>query len=565
MEKEALVRKVVEAIGAKESKSKIVFNTFIRKLSVYLGNDEAIKLEGIGTFQLKKEPISRLERRHTDHPRIEKMKIFFSPIVDEIPNESNKLFLSFDVDIGSEDSTEFNENIFDLGLDKPLIPLDKTVDEIMDEIDSEEIDSLTDEKLNQLIEDGEKLAGFELFDKLLGEPSADPTADKDKDDEIDTAEQLIDDSDENNNIEADKDFQDEFKQDEIKNEDKEDPFAKLEELLDREESKENKDENDEEEITDGLEESDDSTEMESETWEISPEGNDEGELIFEEEAEYPKSEGDNKDITENIKDDVLEKELDKIEETEIDDDKPRDPFDELEDYLSKDELNEDVKDEEKEEEQVINDDVNEEDKTEVETNKEDIIRKYNDAKFNYSQKHRKTERRPLIWVVAAAAMVVIYLMIVYFPQDEQPTDTGQVIPPSKELGTEAPITSLEAGEKKSDEFNIIEEKEGKTDKPKDVVKQSTVPKQTGLYRDIPQDRRVTNRIYYNGKYYTIQVSSWRTAKIAEREVNRYKNLGFDAFIYQVFIKSKGGTWNRVRIGYFNSKDEAEEFIQLNKL
>ena len=112
---------------------------------------------------------------------------------------------------------------------------------------------------------------------------------------------------------------------------------------------------------------------------------------------------------------------------------------------------------------------------------------------------------------------------------------------------------------------VVKDKEVKTSKPIDVVKKSTIPKQTGLYRDIPQDKRVTDRIYYNGKYYTVQVSSWRTVKIAEREVNRYRNFGFDAFIYQVFIKSKGGTWNRVRIGYFNSKDEAEEFIQSNKL
>ena len=561
MEKEALIRKVVEAIGAKDSKSKIVFNTFIRKLSVYLGNDEAIKLEGIGTFQLKKEPISRLERGHSDHPRIEKMKIFYSPIVDEIPDDSDKLFLSFDVETESEDPTEFNEDVFDLGLDKPLIPLDKTVDEIVDEIDREEIDSLTDEKLNQLIEDGEKLDGFELFDKLMGEPSADQTTDNDKDDKIEIVEQLIEDGDEDNNINADEDLQDDLLNDEIESEEVEDPFAKLEDLLEREESKENMDENDAEEVTDGLDESDDLTEMESETWEISPEENDEGEIIFEEEAEHPESEDESEDITAAIEKDTLEKEFDKIEESEIDDNKPRDPFDELEDYLGKDESNEDIKDEEKEDEQVNDDEVNEEDKTEVEADKEDIIRKYNDAKFNYSQKHRKTERRPLIWVVAAAAMVVIYLMIVYFPQDEQQA----VIPPSKVLGTEAPITSTEDGEKKSDESNIIKDKEVKTSKPIDVVKKSTIPKQTGLYRDIPQDKRVTDRIYYNGKYYTVQVSSWRTVKIAEREVNRYRNLGFDAFIYQVFIKSKGGTWNRVRIGYFNSKDEAEEFIQSNKL
>jgi len=87
----------------------------------------------------------------------------------------------------------------------------------------------------------------------------------------------------------------------------------------------------------------------------------------------------------------------------------------------------------------------------------------------------------------------------------------------------------------------------------------------GLYREIPNDKSVTDRIYFNDGKYTVQASSWKSASIAEREVQKLKKRGFDAFIVKVFLKSKGSTWNRVRIGYFNSKLEAEEFLRKNKI
>lgn len=65
-------------------------------------------------------------------------------------------------------------------------------------------------------------------------------------------------------------------------------------------------------------------------------------------------------------------------------------------------------------------------------------------------------------------------------------------------------------------------------------------------------------IFTDGKLYCFQVSSWKNLSKAEREVNNLINKGFNAFIVRVNLGGKKGVWYRVRIGYFNSLDEARE-------
>ena len=71
------------------------------------------------------------------------------------------------------------------------------------------------------------------------------------------------------------------------------------------------------------------------------------------------------------------------------------------------------------------------------------------------------------------------------------------------------------------------------------------------------ERNVGNMIFTDGNLYCYQVSSWRQRIKAEQEVNRLTALGANAFITEVTdIRGLRGTWYRVRIGYFNSLQEA---------
>lgn len=79
------------------------------------------------------------------------------------------------------------------------------------------------------------------------------------------------------------------------------------------------------------------------------------------------------------------------------------------------------------------------------------------------------------------------------------------------------------------------------------------------------DTRVSNRIFYDGNNYFLQVSSWPSRGVAEEEIKRLRALGFNAFILEANLPQKGGTWYRVRIGPFKSETETNEFMKKNNL
>ncbi|MDZ7359212.1 MAG: SPOR domain-containing protein [candidate division KSB1 bacterium] len=58
--------------------------------------------------------------------------------------------------------------------------------------------------------------------------------------------------------------------------------------------------------------------------------------------------------------------------------------------------------------------------------------------------------------------------------------------------------------------------------------------------------------------YTVQVSSWRTQRRAERDAQRFSEKGFNAYVQSAYIPSLGGTWYRVRVGAYATKAEARE-------
>jgi cell division protein FtsN len=62
----------------------------------------------------------------------------------------------------------------------------------------------------------------------------------------------------------------------------------------------------------------------------------------------------------------------------------------------------------------------------------------------------------------------------------------------------------------------------------------------------------------DGKF-TVQVASWRTRRMAEKDAERYVEQGFEAYIQPADIPEKGGTWYRVRVGSFATLGEANRF------
>lgn len=66
-------------------------------------------------------------------------------------------------------------------------------------------------------------------------------------------------------------------------------------------------------------------------------------------------------------------------------------------------------------------------------------------------------------------------------------------------------------------------------------------------------------IFTDGDLYQIQASSWRTKRKAESEAVKLKAKGHNSFVVEAMIPQKGGKWFRVRIGMFNTLQEAREY------
>jgi len=61
-----------------------------------------------------------------------------------------------------------------------------------------------------------------------------------------------------------------------------------------------------------------------------------------------------------------------------------------------------------------------------------------------------------------------------------------------------------------------------------------------------------------GKNYVIQVASFQDRKLAETFASNLRKKGYNAFVEKAFVEWKGGNWYRVRVGFFDSIEQAKK-------
>ncbi len=115
---------------------------------------------------------------------------------------------------------------------------------------------------------------------------------------------------------------------------------------------------------------------------------------------------------------------------------------------------------------------------------------------------------------------------------------------------------------KNNKINPQEKKTIQQQQPRPETKSTSQKLENSeLYRTLTTDTKVDKLIFYDGKNFNFQVSSWRDRIKAEQEVKRLRSLGFNAFVAEAFLPQKGGTWFRIRIGFFKSKEEAQGYMR----
>jgi hypothetical protein len=71
--------------------------------------------------------------------------------------------------------------------------------------------------------------------------------------------------------------------------------------------------------------------------------------------------------------------------------------------------------------------------------------------------------------------------------------------------------------------------------------------------------KITDGIYRMGNAYYAQVSSWQTKSKADKEAERYRQLGYRSEIENSYLKS--GLWYRILVGEFESEEAAQNFLK----
>ena len=76
--------------------------------------------------------------------------------------------------------------------------------------------------------------------------------------------------------------------------------------------------------------------------------------------------------------------------------------------------------------------------------------------------------------------------------------------------------------------------------------------------NLRNERHAGNMIFTDGNLYCVQVASFRMRSRAEREMQRLRNTGENAYIVEANLPQLDGIWYRVRIGYFRTLNEARQ-------
>ncbi len=495
MTKEILIENLTKLINLKEKEKEIALSILLREISSKIDFNDALRINELGIFQLKKEPLPREERKSLVAVSTkERRTLIYSPLYETIPDEVDKLFQTFHLDelgISNEDDVE---KALSLSFNKPLIPLaGLTEKSSVSRITKTGEENLHfEEKIQQLVASGIILKDFDIWEYYLN--SEVKTVEASQDDIKDLAFDT--------KLSAEKEHA-EINEEEPSKDETGEPIA----------------EQSDEEITD-----------------------DESLLNKWQELSFENTEDSDRKIP-------LEEETQESSETITP--SKRNLFAELEAYLKEDE-HDDINNIEK---------VFDEKEPEAVTSQE-ILQV---AREEISAEKKKSFYQNKWFLSASGALVLFIIFILFFISGGDESLKTEKPPPLTKI--EITEEDMPASEEPVAEIGLtgdeLNKRNGNETKP-ELKTENATSFASGMYRKISTETQITNQVFFDGTSYTVQVSSWRNAQIAEREVNRLRAMGFDAFIYQVFLEAKASSWNRVRIGYFKTVEEAEDFLIKNK-
>lgn len=94
--------------------------------------------------------------------------------------------------------------------------------------------------------------------------------------------------------------------------------------------------------------------------------------------------------------------------------------------------------------------------------------------------------------------------------------------------------------------------------PNDTPATKPAVKKSNVTRKEPTSKKYRSGIVPG--HFTIQVSSWKTARQAQLILQQFLDEDYDAYIQRVYLEDREEVWWRVRVGDFSSIDEAKVLL-----
>lgn len=558
MNKEILEEKIAILLKVSDQEKNLAFKIFKEKLSETLQIGEAIRINDLGVFQLKEQLDHRSVSKSGE--KLKSLTLVFSPESDD--PSANSLFVNLEIENSKKDETEFNENVFQLGIGKPLVIDSNQNIENVEKSNSDTVN--IENEVSKLFEKSEKLKSFDLWEDYL---------------ERKGTTNILEDSEEND-LSIDsilEENEDEITELDIEELDEEIIQKTEDEILDLEEGKNELLEDDFDDLVD---------ETDEEVINIPVSIDDSMENILEEDSvklddidlelngeTLNTAEINDKSFIEKIDEELAANEIsdepiidEKIYEDELntigDDDSLSIPEDLIDDEIS--ESIDNLIDKEISDLNGDEDIEKEEDRNEDEISAEEsFVQEIEQIKH---QQPTGTKNKSLLWLFILAFITIGAISIYFLLFNSKPIPNSEVKTEilSVEGETATPVDddandliSDEKEELESPEEDLIESPNNKESKNISNESKTEVEKTNS----IDNEYEVAKNIYYDGFVYNVQVSSWKQEKIAQNEVNKLVKGGYPAYKVKVYIPKFDGYWHRVRIGPFTSKQEAEETLK----
>ncbi|MCF8259187.1 MAG: SPOR domain-containing protein [Melioribacteraceae bacterium] len=598
MKTEDLKKRILEFFQMEESDSELAYKLFMQRITQDLSPNDALKIEGLGVFQLKKDPLPRAERGN-DYSRSARVKesLIYCPPLDDFTVRSHSLFLTIDINNTEKDASQFDESVFSLSVNQPLIPLGRS-NTGTDFVDRKKV---IQEKINSKINSGIRLKDFDIWTDYLSDkpknasktevvhtvpkkdspPSGDETS-KDLVDSTEIDKELLE-NDENEIISISDVKGVEPEPDPFEEEDEEvswDWSDELDEALSEEEEPDEEIELiDEDDPFASLEASleDDlaiQKEIESEPKKVRIDKPTFRNTLFDE--------GDSR----TLNTDLYEEEKKSQEKKETANDSAESKNSKEEDFASRmkkelssikgksthhDEIEEIKKTEERKTEPTVK----------VEKPRENIsgntdIRPMFGGKNLPEEPEEEEETEKPVWTkyiwAASAVLLIVIIYFAYIRDDSSVQVPDNVEPPAvdNEIESDNLIKPVPINEDSSTETNPVDEKQNRQDPI--VSKTGTKPalnrgnEAATTTKEVVQkprgnssDTQISSFVFFDGSEYSKQVASFSSKSVAEKERDRIQRLGYNAFIVDAYIEKFQSTWYRVRVGGFKTRQEAENF------